>query len=51
MNSETIEFFKIEIHDLLVKKLIGNLKKKKKKNSKSPWSCATFYVQKNAKIE
>ena len=50
MNSETIEFCKIEIHDLLVKKLIGNLKKKKK-NSKSPWSCATFYVQKNAKIE
>ena len=43
MNAETVEFCKNEIHDLLKKKLI--------RNSKSPWSCATFYVQKNAKIE
>ena len=43
MNAETIEFSKKEIHDLLEKKLI--------RNSKSPWSCATFYVQKNAEIE
>ena len=43
MNVETIEFCKKEISDLLVKKLI--------RNSKSPWSCSTFYVQKNAEIE
>ena len=43
MNSETVEFCKKEIHDLLNKKLI--------RKSKSPWSCATFYVKKNAKIE
>ena len=43
MNVETIAFCKKEIHDLLAKKLI--------RNNKSPWSCATFYVQKNAKIE
>ena len=43
MNVETIEFCKKEIHDLLAKKLI--------RNNKSPWSCATFYVHKNAKIE
>ena len=36
-------FVKKEIHDLLEKKLI--------RNSKSPQSCATFYVQKNAEIE
>ena len=42
-NAETIEFCKKEIHDLLGKKLI--------RNSKSPWSYAAFYVQKNAKIE
>ena len=38
MNAETIEFCKKEIHDLLVKKLV--------RNSKSTWSCATFYVKK-----
>ena len=43
MNAETIEFCKKEIHDLLVKKLI--------RNSKSPSSCATFYIQKNAKMK
>ena len=36
MNAETVEFFQKEINDLLQKKLI--------RNSKSPWSCATFYV-------
>ena len=43
MNAETVEFCKNEIHDLLKKKLI--------RNSKSLWSCATFYVQKDAEIE
>ena len=43
MNTETVEFCKKEINDLLQKKLI--------RNSKSPWSCATFYVQKNVEIE
>ena len=43
MNAETVEFCKKEIHDLLEKKQI--------RNSKSPWSCSAFYVQKNAKIE
>ena len=43
MNAETVEFCKKEIRDLLEKKLI--------RNSKSPWSCSAFYVQKNAKIE
>ena len=43
MNVETVEFCKKEINDLLQKKLI--------RNSKSPWSCAAFYVQKNAEIE
>jgi len=43
MNSETVEFCKKEIHDLLNKKLI--------RKSKSPWSCAAFYVKKNAEIE
>ena len=36
MNAETVEFYKKEIHYLIKKKLI--------KNSKSLWSCATFYV-------
>ncbi|XP_075674916.1 uncharacterized protein LOC142644123 [Castanea sativa] len=39
MNAETVEFCKNEINDLLKKKLI--------RNSKSPWSCTAFYVQKN----
>ena len=43
MNAETVEFCKKEINGLLQKKLI--------RNSKSPWSCAAFYVQKNAEIE
>ncbi|KAG6658184.1 hypothetical protein CIPAW_04G143100, partial [Carya illinoinensis] len=43
MNSETLEFCKQEIKDLLAKNII--------RPSKSPWSCATFYVQKNAEIE
>ena len=43
MNAETVEFCKKEINDLLKKKLI--------RNSKSPWSCSAFYVQKNAEIE
>ena len=43
MNAETIKICKKEINDLLQKKLI--------RNSKSPWSCAVFYVQKNAEIE
>ena len=43
MNVETVEFCKKEINDLLEKKLI--------RNSKSPWSCSAFYVQKNAEIE
>ena len=43
MSAETIEFCKNEIQDLLNKKLI--------RNSKSPWSCMAFYVQKNAEIE
>ncbi|KAL4611228.1 hypothetical protein ACB092_08G107800 [Castanea dentata] len=43
MNAETVEFCKNEINDLINKKLI--------RNSKSPWSCAAFYVQKNAEFE
>ena len=43
MNAKTVEFCKKEIHDLLEKKLI--------RNSKSPWSCAAFYVQKNIEIK
>ena len=43
MNAETVEFCKKEISDLLEKKLI--------RNSKSPWSCSAFYVQKDAEIE
>ena len=43
MNDETFEFCKKENHDLLAKNLI--------RNSKSPWSCADFYIQKNAEIE
>ena len=43
MNAEIVEFCKKEINDLLEKKLI--------RNSKSPWSCFAFYVQKNVEIE
>ncbi|KAG2697417.1 hypothetical protein I3760_07G104800 [Carya illinoinensis] len=43
MNRETLGFCKNEIQDLLAKNII--------RHSKSPWSCAAFYVQKNAEIE
>ena len=43
MNFELLEHFKKEINDLLAK---GFMRK-----SQSPWSCSTFYVNKNAKIE
>jgi hypothetical protein len=43
MNAETLEFCKKEIADLLAKNI--NCK------NKSPWSCAAFYVMKNAKLE
>ena len=43
MNVEIVEFCKKEIHDLLEKKLI--------RNSKSPWSCAAFYVKKMLKLK
>ena len=43
MNVETVEFCKKEIRHLLAKKVI--------RNSKSPWSCVAFYVQKISKIE
>ena len=38
MNQEIMEFCKIEINDLLGKKIITH--------SKSPWSCPAFYVKK-----
>ena len=43
MNQELLEFCKKEINDLLAKGII--------RKSKSPWSCPSFYVNKNAKIE
>ena len=43
MNPELLEYCKKEINDLLDKKLI--------RPSHSPWSCATFYVQKASDIE
>ena len=43
MNNELLEHCKKEIEDLLNKGLI--------RKSKSPWSCATFYVNKQAKLE
>jgi hypothetical protein len=43
MNQEIMEFCKNEINDLLEKKII--------RHSKSPWSCPSFYVQKNAELE
>ncbi|GAV92608.1 LOW QUALITY PROTEIN: hypothetical protein CFOL_v3_35986, partial [Cephalotus follicularis] len=42
MNYELIEHCKKEIQELLNKKLI--------RHSKSPWSCAAFYVNKNSTI-
>jgi len=43
MNAETLEFCQKEITDLLAKNII--------RKSKSPWSCAAFYVMKNAELE
>jgi hypothetical protein len=43
MNTETLEFCQKEIADLLAKGII--------RKSKSPWSCAAFYIIKNAKLE
>ncbi|GAV88923.1 hypothetical protein CFOL_v3_32344, partial [Cephalotus follicularis] len=43
MTHELIEYSKKEIHELLSRKLI--------RPSKSPWSCAAFYVKKNSEIE
>ena len=42
MNNELLEHCKKEIEDLLIKCLI--------RKSKSPWSCAAFYVNKQAKL-
>ena len=43
MSQELLEYYKEEIKDLLNKKLI--------RPSHSPWSCATFYVQKAFELE
>ena len=43
MNEKLLEYCKQEIDTLINKKLI--------RPSKSPWSCAVFYVQNAAKIE
>ena len=43
MNNELLEHCKKEIEDLLIKGLI--------KKSKSPWSYATFYINKQAELE
>ena len=43
MNQELLEFCEKEINDLLAKGII--------RKSKSPWSCSTFYVNKNAEVE
>jgi hypothetical protein len=43
MNAEILDFCQKEIADLLAKGII--------RKSKSPWSCAAFYVRKNAEIE
>jgi hypothetical protein len=43
MSQEVTEFCRKEIEDLLHKGIIHK--------SKSPWSCSTFYVQKNAELE
>ena len=43
MNNELLEHCKKEIEDLLTKGLIWK--------SKSPWSCAAFYVNKHAELE
>ena len=43
MNNELLEHCKKEIEDLLIKGLI--------KKSKSPWSYAVFYINKQAELE
>ena len=43
MNHELVEMWKKEINELLKNNIISN--------SKSPWSCLAFYVNKNAKLE
>ena len=43
MSQELMDTCKAEIEDLLKKGII--------RNSRSPWSCPAFYVQKNAEIE
>jgi hypothetical protein len=43
MSQEVTEFCQKEIEDLLHKGII--------RKSKSPWSCSTFYVQRNAELE
>ena len=43
MNAEILDFCQKEIANLLAKGII--------RKNKSPWSCATFYVRKNAEIE
>jgi hypothetical protein len=43
MNAELLDFCQKEISELLAKGII--------RKSKSPWSCAAFYVRKNAEIE
>ena len=43
MNADLEQHYRLEIHDLESKGLI--------KKSRSPWSCAAFYVNKNSEIE
>ena len=43
MNKDLLSYCEKEIQDLLDKKLI--------RKSKSPWSCSTFYVQKQVELE
>jgi hypothetical protein len=43
MNTQILEFCQKEIANLLAKGII--------RKSKSPWSCAAFYVMKNAELE
>ena len=43
MNKDLLSYCEKEIQDLIDKKLI--------RKSKSPWSCSTFYVQKQAELE
>jgi len=43
MNEELLQYYQKEIKDLLDKGLI--------RKNKGPWSCAAFYVNKQAKLE